>query len=468
MKVLVTGAGKLGSKLAAAMVRENMDVTVIDWNENVIKALNDRIDVLTVTANAIDFSVYRELEIETYDLLIAATDSDEVNTIVCTVAKKLGCKQTIARIRSPYYLSELDFIKKTLGITAVVNPELSTANSIAKYLMKTYDQWQGDYGKGRVHMVDFAIGQHEGFVGKTLAELPHMERLVMTAILRHGEILIPSGNTVLEEDDVVHLMGESDAIKEFHERYHYDIGTTKIPETVMIIGGGRVGVYLARRLIKENIEVTIIEKDAERCDELTDLLDNRALIIHGDGSDLSLLEEESIHEVDAFVAATGIDEVNLLMSSLAKQEGVPRAVAKVSRASYEGIIDRLSLDAAFNPVFITAANILKGIRGGRAVSVTLLLGGEAEVTEVVLHNKAPVVGKKIKDLRLPEGILIGTIIRDGHVIIPKGDTELKAEDSLVLFSLSKDLETLKNFFIYQKDKEGGLFHELRRLTTGDW
>ncbi|NLY09074.1 MAG: Trk system potassium transporter TrkA [Tissierellia bacterium] len=469
MKVLVAGAGKLGAKTAQALVRENMDVTIIDKNENVIAALSERMDVLTVTANALDFSVYKELDISTYDLLIAATDSDEANTIVCTAAKKLGCKQTIARIRNPQYLAEIKFIKEALGITYVINPEYFTANSITKYLLKAYSKGVGDFAKGKVHMIDFAINTHHELTGRMISDLPLMENLVITAISRHGTIIIPDGSTVLETEDVVHIMGQSSDIEAFQRHFHDSVFTEKRPQKVMIIGGGRVGLYLTRNLIKENIEVTLVEQSMKRCEELIEHLGSGCLVIHGDGTDLKLLQEEGIEYMDAFVATTGMDEVNLLMASIAKQEGVGRAVAKVSRSNYEGMIDRLSLDAAFNPIYITASNILKAIRGGRAVSVTLLLGGEAEVTEVVLHPKAIVVGMRIMDLNLPKGIIIGVIIRDGEVIIPKGETVLMGEDGLVLFCLTENLPTLKKFFIYQqKVKEGGLINELRRIHKGDW
>ncbi len=461
MKVMIIGAGKLGSKLAEAMVSEDIDVTIIDSNAKVVERINEHMDALTVVANGIDMGVLKELNIETYDLLVASTDSDETNTVICSLAKKMGCKMTIARVRNPEYMKQLDFIKKEMGINHIVNPDLATAQSIEKYLLKSFTFYSGDFASGKVQMVDFNIGHNENFVGKQLLELDYFKELVITVIFREGGIIIPKGSTVLHENDVIHIVGKSEDIIKISAHFQSDRKYKDI-DKVMILGGGNIGYYLAEKLSKHKISVTLIEQNKERAQELSEKLKS-VLIIHGDGTDIHLLEEEMLHTMDAFIGATGYDEQNLLMALMAKQLGVQKTIAKISRENYTKIIDRLGIDAALNPIYITASNILKLIRGGKVVSVSLLLGGDAEVTEIILDKDLPFLNKTLTELKLPNGVIIGAIIRHGHVIIPKGDSVLKANDRIVVFSLTEDVMTLKMFF---KVHKGGLLNELWNRTKG--
>ena len=452
---MIIGAGKLGQKLAESMVLEDIDVTVVDVNSKVIDRVNEHIDVLTVVANGIDIRVLKELNIDKCDLLVASTDSDETNTVICSLAKKLGCKQTIARIRNPEYMEQLDFIKTELGIDHTINPDLATATSISKYLLKSYGFNSGNFASGKVQMIDFNIHYNEEFVGKKLMELQGFDKLLITAISRNGVIIIPNGSTELLEGDVIHIIGKCEEIEKVSSHFIDDYNKKTI-ERVMILGGGNIGYYLADKLSKSRIQVTLIERDKERCQELSEKLNN-VLIIHGDGTDIQLLEEESLTSMDAFVGVTGYDEENLLMALMAKQAGVSKVISKISRPNYSKIIDRLDIDVAVNPVFITASNILKYIRGGKVVSVSLLLGGDAEVTEIIIDKDLPIVNKSIAELNLPKGIIIGAIVRYGEVTIPKGDTIIKPNDRIVVFCLNDDLPTLKIFF---KTQKGGILSEL--------
>lgn len=461
MKAMIVGAGKLGAKLAEFFVAENIEVTVMDSNTRVLERLNEHLDVLTVIANGIDIRMMRELGIEEYDLLVGTTENDETNTLICTLAKKLGCKQTIARIRNPEYMQQIDFIKAELGIDHIINPDLATAIAMEKYLMKSYSFYTDDFASGKVQMVDFNVNDNEEFVGMRVMDLKGLDSLLITAISRDGSLIIPNGSTEIIRGDIIHVIGQSNEVENISKRLGEDF-KTKMIRSAMILGGGNVGYYLAQRLEKNKIQVTLVEQDKKRCQELSELLDN-VLIIHGDGTDIHLLEEENLTGVDAFVGVTGFDEANLLMALMAKQSGVRKTVAKISRSNYIKIIDRLKIDAAINPVYITASSILKYIRGGKVVSVSLLLGGNAEVTEIIIDKDLPCIGKKLMDLSLPKGIIIGAVVRDNDVIIPKGDTELKANDRIVVFCLSENLSGLKMFF---KPKKGGLLGELWNRNKG--
>lgn len=459
MKVIVVGAGKLGHKLAESMVSEDIDVTVIDNNARVIDRVNEHLDVLTVLGNGIDISILKELNIKSYNLLVASTDSDETNTLICSLAKKLGCQKTIARIRNPEYMEQLDFIKTEMGIDHIINPDLATAQAIEKYLLKSHSFYSGGFASGKVKMIDFNIEHMDEFVGKKLMALEDFNGLLITAISRDGEIIIPDGSTELIQNDIIHIIGKSSKIKDLDNRFSKDIDKREI-ERVMILGGSNIGLYLAERLSRAHISVTLVERDKERCKELSEKLNN-VLIIHGDGTDMHLLEEERISSMDAFVGVTGFDEENLLMGLMAKQSGVSKTISKISRQNYAKIIDRLGIDVALNPIYITTSNILKYIRGGKIVSVSLLIGGDGEVTEIIIGKDLPIIGKTLNELRLPKGIIIGAIVRAGNVIIPNGESVIQAHDRIVVFCLSGDLPTLKIFF---QPNKGGVFSELWNRT----
>ncbi|MDR7855190.1 Trk system potassium transporter TrkA [Tissierella sp.] len=461
MKIMVVGAGKLGYRLAESMVLEDIDVTVIDNNGRVIDFVNEHLDVLTVTGNGIDINILRELNINQYHLLVACTDSDETNTLICSLAKKLGCESTIARIRNPEYMQQLDFIKTEMGIDHIVNPDLATAQVIEKYLLKSYNFYSGDFASGKVQMIDVNIEYMEDFVGKKLIELDDFDGLLITAISRDGNVIIPDGSTELLANDIIHVVGKSDRIKDLNNRFTQDI-TKKDIERVMILGGSNIGLYLARILSKTNISVTLVEKDRVRCQELSETLEN-ILIIHGDGTDVNLLDEERISSMDAFVGVTGYDEENLLTALMAKQSGVPKTIAKISRPNYSKIIDRLGINAAFNPIHITVSNILKYIRGGKIVSVSLLIGGDGEVTEIIVGKDLPIVGKTLEELKLPKGIIIGAIVHNGKVTIPNGKSIIQANDRVVVFCLTENLPTLK---IFHNPHKGGVLSELWNRTKG--
>ncbi|HZJ77089.1 MAG TPA: Trk system potassium transporter TrkA [Oscillospiraceae bacterium] len=464
MRVIIVGAGKLGQKLAESLVIENIDVILIDNDANLVGKINENLDVLTVAASGINIDTLKEAGIKDCDLLVACTKEDETNTVICSLAKKLGCKKTMARIRNPEYIKQLDFVKIGLGLDYTINPELETAKVIEKYLLKNFSFYISDFARGKVIMLDFNIGHNEEFAGKKIKDLRDFDDFLITAISRNGEIIIPDGSTQLIKNDIIYVIGKSDNIERLDTRFQEDAGIIrKQIERVMILGGGRVSFYLAERLLQSGISVTVIEEDKKRCEILDEGLDG-VLVIYGDGTDIHLLEEENLELMDAFVGLTGYDEQNLLMALMAKQAGVSKAVAKISRESYIKIIDKLGIDAAFNTVYITAANILKHVRGGKVVSVSLLLGGDGEVTEIIVGEDLPFIGKPLAELNLPKGIIIGSIVRNGDVIIPKGSSIMYPGDRIIVFSLTKDLPTLKMFM--KKPNKGGIFGELRNRVKG--
>lgn len=454
MKVMIVGAGKLGYKLADIMDNEDIDVTLVDTSFEVLENISNHLDVLTVVANGMQIGALKELDIQTYDFLIASTDSDETNTLICILAKKLKCKKTIARIRNPEFIQQLDFVKNQMGIDYIINPDLTTAIEIERYLLKSYNFYADDFAKGKVSMMEFHIDNREGFVGKEVKELKGLDELLITAISRDGNLIIPHGSTKIVKDDVIHVIGRMHNINKFAEMLKINLNKRRTKKA-MILGGGKIGFYLAQSLESEDVSVTIVEKNKARCEYLSERL-NRTLVIHGDGTDINLLEEEDLASMDAFIGATGMDEQNLLMSLVAKQSGVNKTIAKISRPNYINIIDKLDVDIALNPVNITASDILRYIRGGKVVSVSLLLGGQGEVTEIIATEDLPIVGKPLSELGLPKGVIIGAVVHKNKVIIPKGDTVIHPKDRIIIFTLTSKMPFFKKMI---KSKRGGILNE---------
>ena len=465
MRVLIVGAGKLGYRLAQQMLLNDIEVTIMDTNSKVLERVNNQLDVLTINANGVQIDVLKNLNIGIYDLAIAVTNNDETNIVISSITKKLGCKKTIARVRNPEYVEALSFIKKEMQIDYIVNPELSIATEISRYISRKYAFYSSDFVKGKVSMIDLNVNNIPEFVGKKVHELEGLEDLLITAISKNGNLIIPHGGSIVEKDDILYLIGTKSGIKSI-------LGKSKVIQNkeknkkqiqkVFILGGGKIGYYLAKKLIKDGIQVKIVEQNPERCKYLSENLD-KALIICGNGSDINLLEEEDIESMDVFVGVTGFDEENLLMSLLAKKAGVKEVISKVSRSNYIGIIEKLGVDVALNPINISVSNILKFIRGGKVLSVSLLLGNQAEVLEMVASEDLSIIGKPIEKIGLPKGIIIGAIGHEGNVIIPNGKTIIYPNDRLVIFCLSSEMHALDPFF---KGNRGGLLRELSNFNKG--
>jgi len=455
MRVIIIGAGKLGYKLAESFAQGNSDVIVIDIVQQALDRINDTLDVLTIKANGVQLDALRQLNIKNSDLIISVTSNDETNMLIGSIGKKLGCKKVVVRIRNPEYANQLEFIKKEMGIDYIVNPDLGTAKEIAKYLLKGHAIHMEEFAMGKVSMVDFRVENLEGIVGKRIKELNMLESMLIVAISRNGQVIIPYGDTELESKDIIYVMGTKASISQFSK----DCGAPIQRKTVkkaLILGGGKVGYHLAKKLCQNGVSVKIIERDKERCKYLADELSG-VLVIHGDGTDVNILTEENISEMDTLISVTGYDEENLLLALLAKQYGVGKVIAKVSRPNYIPVIEKLGIDLAVNPILITASEILRFIQGGKVVSISLLLGGQAEVVEVIANQDSKLVGKRLADLGLPRGIIIGSIVHQGKVMIPNGDSIINSGDRVVIFCLQSEESSLDKFIYKNK---GGLLDEL--------
>ena len=449
MRIAIVGAGKLGLKVINALVGGDHAITVFDVNESVLNKIGQQYDVMTVAGNAKQISLLKERGIGNFDFLIACTDSDEQNIVVAAFAKKLGCSKVIARVRDPEHMNQMDFIMETMNIDHIVNPDLSITKEIYKYLVEKYTLTNGIFSSGKVSLVQFKVQKYKKLVGLSMVEVSKvLPNMLVVAISRNGKIIIPHGKTVIDDHDTLYLIGEKSEIVELHKKVHEKGKYTNL-QKAMIIGGGKTGFYLAGKLAEFGIAVKLIEKSKERCYYLSTHLDD-IMVLHGDATDTTLLEEENLDEMDAFVAATGFDEENLLLALIAKQRGVEDVISKVSHQSYKDLIEKMGIDMALNPLDIVASTILRYIQGSKKIIASLLIQGQAEIMEIIASNDMKLANVPLKDVDLPDGVLIAAIHRGQQVIIPNGDTKILEDDKVTIFCLLTDIGELEKLFTAKK------------------
>ena len=449
MKIAIVGAGKLGLKITGALVGGNHSITVIDKNEDIINRVSQQFDVLTVCGNAKQISLLKRSSIDTFDFLIACTDSDEKNIVIASFAKKLGCTKVIARVRDPEHMNQMDFIKETMNIDHIVNPDLSITLEIYKYLVEKYTLTNGIFSSGKVSLVQFKVKRYPRLQNLSMIEVSKiLPNMLVVAISRNGKIIIPHGQTVIEPHDTIYLIGERSEIAKLHSRVHEKGKYTNL-QKVMIAGGGKTGFYLADKLSEFGVYVKLIEKSKERCYYLSSHL-NDVMILHGDATDSNLLDEENFDEMDAFVAATGLDEENLLLALIAKQRNIEDVISKVSRQSYKDLIERMGVDMVLNPLDIVASNILRYIQGSKRIISYLLIQGQAEIMEIIATDDMRLANVPLRDVKLPDGVLIAAIHRRQEVIIPNGSTVIHEDDKVTIFCLLSDIGELEKLTTTKK------------------
>ena len=387
--------------------------------------------------------------IENFDFLIACTDSDEQNIVIASFAKNLGCSKVIARVRDPEHMNQMDFIMETMNIDHIVNPDLSITKEIYKYLVEKYTLTNGIFSSGKVSLVQFKVQKYKKLIGLSMIDVSKvLPNMLVVAISRNGKIIIPHGKTVIDDHDTLYLIGEKSEIVQLHKKVHEKGKYTNL-QKVMIIGGGKTGYYLAGKLSEFGIAVKLIEKSKERCYYLSTHLDD-VMVLHGDATDTSLLEEENLDEMDAFVAATGFDEENLLLALIAKQRGVEDVISKVSHQSYKDLIEKMGVDMALNPLDIVASTILRYIQGSKKIIASLLIQGQAEIMEIIASDEMKLANVPLKDVNLPDGVLIAAIHRGQQVIIPNGETKILEDDKVTIFCLLTDIGELEKLFTAKK------------------
>ena len=443
MRVIVVGCGKVGTRIASQLSTEGWDVTVLDNNPAHLHRISDSYDVLAMEGDGSSYTTLVEAGVKEADLIIAVTDSDEKNLLCCLMAKRSGHAAAIARVRNPVYHSEVDYFRENFNLAMAVNPEHAAAEEIARVFRFPSAINIEIFSKGRVELLTFRLTKDSVLIGKPLVYIhSHLRCDVLVLLVRRGsQVIVPSGEFVPEAGDILSVVYSQGSSGGFFKK----IGIETDPvHSVMIIGGGRMSVYLAKRLIRERIAVKIIEQDEKRCEELANTL-HEAIIVHGDGTDEDLLMEEGIQNVEGFAALTGIDELNIILSLHARgQNPKAKLVTKITRIGFTDVIESLDLGTIVNPKDITADFVVHYSRSLQASmdsnmeTLYKLADGQAEVMEFHVRQKSEATGRELRKMRLKKNVLIGKIFRGGWVFTPSGPDTIEVGDNVILVAKAED------------------------------
>ncbi len=448
MRIVVIGDGKVGKSIVEHVSKEGHEIIIIDKNPSVVEQIIDQYDVMGIVGNGASYEIQRNARVDKADLLIATTSSDEVNILSCIVAKELGAKATVARVRNYDYNNQTNLMMKNLGINMIINPELQTANEIINILNFPEAISIETFAKGNVEMVEIYISENSPIAGLSLANISEKFKIqvLVCAIQRGEEVFIPDGNFVIQAKDKIHVSATKPNIKSFLQELN--LIEYKIKD-VLIIGGGKISLYLAEKLLKNKYKVKIIEKNYDRCLELNELLPN-ATIIHGDGSDQSLLLEEGVASIDAIVPLTNSDEENIIISLFANKQNAHKIVTKINKQSFVGLIETIGMTSVVSPKELTSQKVVSYIRaksnsrGSNVRTLYKIVNNQAEALEFIAVRKSKVVNKALKEIKLKKNILIAAIIRDNEVIIPRGNDMIQENDSVIVISKEHMLDDLSD------------------------
>lgn len=448
MKIIIVGCGKVGATLAEQLNNEHHDIMLIDKNADVINSITERIDVMGVVGNGAVYKVQMEAGIQETDLLIATTNSDELNMLCCLIAKKAGDCHTIARIRNPEYHSEINYIREELGLSLAINPEMAAAMEIARLLRFPSAIKIDTFAKGRIEILKFLVPDHSILHNMRVREvLSKLHCNVLICAIEHGsDVIIPSGESVMMAGDKISFIASPAEANEFFKQAGIDNNTIR---TAMMVGGGKITYYVAKLLESTKINVKILEQNMERCNELSELLP-KAMVIHGDASDQELLLQEGIGQIDAFASLTGFDEENIMLSLYAASQSKAKLITKVNRIAFENVIDSMNLGSVIYPKLITSETILQYVRamqnsmGSNVETLYKIVADRAEALEFRVANEPSIVGIPLEKLELKNNLLVAFINRKGRFISPRGKDTLEEGDRVIVVTTVTGLNDLKD------------------------
>ncbi len=444
MRVIVVGAGVVGYNTAVMISQEHHDVVVIEESEEKIDRIRRKLDVMTVQGNGANPTVLEEAGARQADLVVAATDIDEVNMVACFTAKQMGARRTVARLRREEYVSNGGAATfSVMGIDHVVTPEVVAAEEIVDVLSSGSALSAEDFGAGKIRMVEYKV-LDAPILDVPLAEVKFPKPCKVVAIVRPEGAIIPRGGDSIRSGDHIYVVADRGHIRDLEPLFGVAKGAGA-PHNITLFGCGRTGFQLAKILERHNVRVKVIEQNRERCELLAAELRN-ARVICGDEHELDVFREEAIPGVDAFVAITARGELNILMALLAKQMGVRRTVAVFNEPEYVPLAEKFGIDAAISPLLLSAGAILKFVRRGQVLAVTLLEQQQAEAIELVAAPGSRVVGKSLSELRFPRGATVGAILRGGKATVPGGADRILAGDRVVVVALPSTIPAVEGLF----------------------
>jgi trk system potassium uptake protein TrkA len=448
MQIIIVGCGKVGGTLVEHLSHENHDITIIDMREDKVNAIMDEFDTKGIVGNGVSYQTLQEADISHTDLLVAVTGSDEQNLLCCVIAKKAGHCKTIASVRNPNYNKEVAFLRKELGLAMIINPDLISAAEISRIFQFPFALKADPFSKGRIELLHFRIPAQSRLDNYPLYHIRTNLKcdVLICMVKRQEEIIIPTGDFVLREGDIIAVAATPPKATDFFQKIGINTGRV---HNAIIVGGGKIAYYLAKRLLSAGIETKIIEKNMDRCTELSELLP-RAIIINGDGTDQRLLLEEGIEYAEGFAAITGMDEENILLSLFAKQVSKSKIITKVNRINFKGVLGQLNMDSITYPRLLTADYITRYARSMNASldsnveNLYKLENGSVEALEFLIKEESEVTGIPLSQLKLRKNILVCSIMRNSQVIIPSGTDKLLPGDSVVIVTTISRLHDIKD------------------------
>lgn len=451
MHIIVVGLGKLGLTMVKQLVREGHSITVVDTNNEKLTNAVDAYDVMGVCGNGATCETLELAGATKAKLIIAATASDEMNILCCLIANRMGTENTIARVRNPDYAAQMQFLRNELGINMIVNPEYETANEISRIIRFPSAANLDSFARGKIEIASLRVHSDNVLCDIPLCELRKKTKakVLVCAVQRNDEVFIPSGDFVIRCDDTISITGTRAELSLFMKQT--GVYKQKV-KNVMIIGGGRIGYYLAKLLSGTGRNIKLIEHNDKKCYELADTLSD-VTVIYGDGTDQELLDEQGLERQDALVSLTGIDEENIIVSMYAESKGINKVITKVNRHSYS-ILSDIGLETVVSPQIVAGNLVTRYVRAlhnsaGNSQIQTLhkLVNGKVEAVEFIVPEDAGYENIPFKELNMLPNILIGCIIRNGKTIFPGGDDVMMANDSVIVVTAGRIIEDLHDIFV---------------------
>lgn len=451
MKIVIAGAGEVGSHLAKMLSNESNEITVIDMDNERLDSLRVSADVLTVEGNPSSIAVLREAGVQTADLFIAVnpSESQDVNIVSAMLAKRLGSKKATARINNEEYLSyENKYLFTEMGIDLMFYPEKIAAAEIMDLLKRTASSDSLEFARGKLHMSVFKLEEDSPLIGMNMVEFSQLAqeegfKFRVVAISRKNETLIPRFDTKFKYHDLVFIISKRegmDMLLKYVGKHNIEV------DSVMILGGSPTGEILAKQLAKQIQSIKLIEKNKEKCLDLSETLPDNVIVVNGDGRNSDLLLEEAIRDYDAFVAVTNSTETNILACVAAKGFGVPRTIAEVENLEYIKLAESMGVDAVINKKLITASRIFKFTLSSKVRFIKYMSGTNAEVLEYIVAPEAKITKAALKDTNFPKNAIIGGVIRGNESYIAVGDTQIEAYDRVAVFALPEAVKEVDKFF----------------------
>ena len=450
MRIVIIGLGKIGITILDNLSNDEHTLTIIDENKDKVENLIEKYDVYGVVGNGASYDIQLEANVKDADVVIVLTNSDELNILACLVAKRLGAHNTVARVRNPDYIKQIVDMKDELGISMILNPEKETAEELFSLINLPSVAHIERFAKGRVSLVSIVVEKGCSLIGETLISIGKKFRtkVLICAVQRGKEVFIPSGNFMIEEGDKIHFTSNATSLGNFLG----EINLVKSPlKKIMIIGGGNIGYYLAKKLTKRKYKVKIIENNKKRADLIAELLPN-STIIYGDGTKHDLLLEEGIEAMDAFIPLTGIDEENIIAAMYANKQKVKKIITKTNREELFYILEEVGIQNNVSPKDIVASNVIRYIRalanslGSNVITLYRLVNNQVEALEFIAKTEENFYDIPLKDVKLKDNCLIACIIRNNEVIIPDGNSCIKLNDNVIVVTTHKNFDDLADIF----------------------